>query len=108
MQEPRPRDARFRRHRHNHAMRPPRRPASERALPEDLAELAAERLVAATAAERPRVLEELAGEHPRHRAALQRLCADLAGAERLLDAGFGSVGAGEPPAPDREPTGSIG
>ncbi|MCC6670310.1 MAG: serine/threonine protein kinase [Planctomycetes bacterium] len=66
--------------------------AGEADLPPDLLERAAERLVASTPAERARALEEMVREHPGLEAPLRRLAGDLAGVERLLDAGFGAGG----------------
>ena len=49
----------------------------------------AERFYAATPAERDGVLRELTAAHPAHADDLQRHAEDLAGADRLLDRGFG-------------------
>ncbi|MBL9076374.1 MAG: serine/threonine protein kinase [Planctomycetes bacterium] len=60
-------------------------------LPPALADAAAERLLAARAADRERVLTELIAGNPGHAAALQRFAQELAGAEAMLDATFAPV-----------------
>jgi len=57
-------------------------PAAE--LPDDLADAAAERLLAHDAPQRGAVLAELVAAHPQHASALRRLSGDLGGVERLL------------------------
>ncbi len=58
------------------------------ALPDDLSDEAAERLLAAEGPERRAVLEALVAEHPEHDAGLRRLFSAIGGAERLLDGAF--------------------
>jgi tetratricopeptide (TPR) repeat protein len=55
-------------------------------LPPELADAAAERLMAADFATWPAVCDALVAEHPQHAAGLRRLFADLAAAERMLTA----------------------
>ncbi len=54
-------------------------------LPEELADRAAEQLLGALVADRAAVLAALVAAHPHYTTGLQRLAADLGGAERLLD-----------------------
>ena len=58
------------------------------ALPDGLADRAADRLLGATSAERDGVLAKLQLEHPLHAAALAQLWADLRDAEGLLGSSF--------------------
>ncbi len=55
-------------------------------LPDDLADAATERLLAANGPARATALARLVDAHPEHAAALRQLAADLGGVERLLDA----------------------
>lgn len=57
-------------------------------LPSELADRAAERLLATTGDARVAVLASLIAAHPEHERALRSLCADLGGVENLLDATF--------------------
>jgi len=65
-------------------------------LPDALADLAAERLLAVNDAARTDALEALIAAHPRHAAALRALCSQLVGVERLLDAGYPDAAAALP------------
>jgi tetratricopeptide (TPR) repeat protein/predicted Ser/Thr protein kinase len=60
-------------------------------LPSDLADAAAERLLAAETVDRAAVLAALIAEYPHHAAALRRLAEQLASAEVLLDDAFATV-----------------
>jgi serine/threonine protein kinase len=58
-------------------------------LPDALREQVAERLLAAPLHDRAGVIDELERDHPAHARQLRRLAEDLAGAESLLEHGFG-------------------
>jgi predicted Ser/Thr protein kinase len=57
-------------------------------LPDDVADLAAGRLLAVSEPERTAALAELVNDYPQYATALRSLCADLGDAERLLDSTY--------------------
>ncbi len=67
-------------------MSDPRPPVSP--LPDDVADLALEQLLAVAGERRTAVLEALVAAHPQHAAALHALCNELSGTEQLLDVTF--------------------
>ncbi|MEO6596395.1 MAG: serine/threonine-protein kinase [Planctomycetota bacterium] len=60
-------------------------------LPEELADRAAEELLAVTGPDRDQTFQSLLEAHPQYTAALQRLRSDLGGAEGLLDSSLAEV-----------------